>query len=221
MTSIRLTVIAAFAALLLHTLPCSATQVSLPKPALKGSVSVEEALAKRRSIRSYSAAPLTIQQVSQLLWAAQGITAPGGKRTAPSAHGLYPLTLYLVAGAVEGLAPGIYRYTPEGHSLEDVAQGDLRAKLVKAAGMQGFIGDAPVMAIICVNYEAMGRFGERGRAFSDFEVGHAAQNLSLETVALGLGTVPIGSFDAAALGKALGLSPQLSAVYLFPVGHQK
>jgi len=208
-------------AVVLYSLSCQAASISLPKPLLTGTVSVEEALAKRRSIRTYSSDPLKIEEAGQLLWAAQGISGAGGKRTAPSAGAQYPLELYLVAGAVSGVKPGIYRYLPENHSLEPVAAGDLRAQLAANAGMQGFIKDAPAMVIFCANYGKAGRYAERGRAFVDFEVGHAAENLALEAVALGLGSVMIGAYDVTALGKSLNIPASLTAVYVVPVGHSR
>jgi SagB-type dehydrogenase family enzyme len=197
-----------------------AAEIPLPKPVLKGTVSVEEALSKRRSVRSYSPDPLPVGDVSQLLWAAQGITATGGKRTAPSAGAIYPLNLYLIAGNVKGLASGAYRYVPEKHTLEKVAEGDLRLKLAEAASMQRWVGEAPAAIVFTVNYSMMGRYKD-GKMFADFEVGHAAQNLMLEAVALNLGTVAVGSLNDGQIQKMLNISPAFIPVYLIPVGHPK
>ena len=108
-------------------------RIKLPEPSYTSNTSVEEALSKRRSIRTYSGENLTIGEVSQLLWAAQDITAPRGGRTAPSAGALYPLELYLVVGDVEGFDKGVYKYKPEGHELEKVGDGDKRRELAEAA----------------------------------------------------------------------------------------
>jgi hypothetical protein len=92
-----------------------ATMIQLPEPLHDSAISLEESLSRRRSVRSYTDEPLTLQEVSQILWAAQGITDAAGLRTAPSAGGTYPLELYVVAGNVRGLEPGVYRYLPDGH----------------------------------------------------------------------------------------------------------
>ena len=185
---------------------------------MKGTVSLEEALATRRSIRSYTVAPLSLRDVSQLLWAAQGVTGAGGKRTAPSAHASYPLTLYLIASNIEGLKAGAYRYAPESHAIERVADGDLRAQLTSA---QQSVREAPATVVVAVDYAKLSRFGERARSFADFEVGHAAENLLLEAAALHLGAVPVGGFEPADISKLLRLPASLTAAYLLPVGHPK
>jgi hypothetical protein len=96
--------------------------IRLPAPHPAGSVSVEQALGLRRSLREFREAPLTPGEASQLLWAAQGQISEDGRRTAPSAVALDPLGVFLVAGRVEGLAPGVYRYRPDGHVLESVSE---------------------------------------------------------------------------------------------------
>lgn len=209
------------AAVLFLALPVHAALTALPSPALKGETSLEEALANRRSIRSFTSEPLKMKDVSQLLWAAQGITGPGGKRTAPSARAIYPLSIYLVAGSVEGLKPGVYRYIPEKNSIEGVAEGDLRATLVQNAQMQPWIQDSPAMIVITVNYKMMGDADSRGRMMADFEIGHVAQNALLEAVALHLGAVPVASFNAETLGKSINLPSPFVAAYLLPIGHPK
>ncbi|MEM2961283.1 MAG: SagB/ThcOx family dehydrogenase [Candidatus Bathyarchaeia archaeon] len=107
-------------------------EVSLPAPRYESEVSIEEALLKRRSIREYSNRILTIQEISQLLWSAQGITDPRGFRTAPSAGALYPLEVYVAVGNVEYLSKGVYIYKPEGHMLVKVIEGDKREALANA-----------------------------------------------------------------------------------------
>ena len=97
--------------------------------------SVEKALLERRSVRSYKAEPLTIPEIAQILWAAQGITEPKkGMRTAPSARGMYLIEVYLVAGNVTNLPAGMYKYVPQGHELMKIAEGNVRDDLFKAAG---------------------------------------------------------------------------------------
>ena len=198
-----------------------AERIKLPRPEIVGKVSVEEALAKRRSVRSYTVEVLSKGDVSQLLWSAQGITDQSGKRAAPSAGALYPLTIYLVAGKVAGLAPGIYRYVPAGHALEKVSSGDVRAALSRAALGQSWVRAAPAVFAFAVNYGRMSRYGERGRMYADMEVGHAAENLALQAVALSLGSVPVGALREKAAAEILKLPENQTMVYLLPVGKPK
>lgn len=191
--------------------------VRLSPPRLVGEMSVEEALARRRSVRSYLDEPLTPEELGQLLWAAQGITAEWGGRTAPSAGATYPLEVYAVVGKVEGLPPGVYRYLPEGHALVLHKRGDVRADLAREALGQPWVRTAPLVLLIAANYErTTARYGERGIRYVHMEVGHVGQNVYLQAEALGLGTVTVGAFYDAKV-KAL-LEIQEEPLYLMPVG---
>ena len=191
-------------------------------PRTSGSVSVEEALARRRSIREYANEPLTIDQVMQLLWAAQGITnADYGFRTAPSAGGTYPLEIYLVTGpsGVVGLEAGIYRYEPRNHTLIKTIGGDFSAQLMAAALDQEWVGAAPVNFVITAVFErTTGKYGERGVRYVWQETGHAAQNMYLQAVALGLGNVVVGGFHDTEVQRILELSDLEKPAYVIPVG---
>jgi len=196
--------------------------VSLPAPRLDGKVSVEKALATRRSVRDYSFQPLTMQEVAQLLWAAQGITDSEGRRTAPSAGALYPLEVYLVAGNVEGLSAGVYKYEPKPHQLRGVRQGDARSDLSRAAGGQESVRQAAASIVIGAVYERTTvKYGDRGRTYVHMEVGHAAQNVCLEATALGLGTVPVGAFDDAQVRAVVAMPVGEAPLYVLPVGRMK
>jgi len=193
--------------------------IVLPEPRDSGEISVEEALLERRSIRNYKDEALTLAEVSQLLWAAQGITHPGGYRTAPSAGALYPLEVYVVAGNVDGLRPGIYKYRPQGHELEKVAEGDVRAELCAAALDQECIEDGGAVLVFAAVYERTTRkYSERGVRYVHMEVGHAAQNVYLQTVSLGLGTVVVGAFDDDEVERLLQMGDDERALYIMPVG---
>lgn len=188
-------------------------RIRLPEPKLDGPVSVEKALKERRTVRAYKEAPLSMSDASQILWAAQGITEPGrGLRTAPSARAQYFLTVYFFAGNVTGFKPGMYRYVPAGHALEPVAEGDMKGKLYKAAG-QSAIQKAPAALVIA---------GAKDRAKNEswmyFEAGHAAQNVYLQGVSLGIGTVVMAGFDADAVGRAIGLPAGEKVLYIMPIG---
>ena len=194
--------------------------ITLPAPRLKGEVSLEEAVSKRRSRREFRDSPLTLEQVSQVLWAAQGITNGEGRRAAPSAGALYPLDVYLAVGeAVEGLAKGVYHYDPQGHALERVLEGDVRQTLARLA-VQTFIAEAPVVLIITGEYERTSwKYGDRASRYVHMEAGHAAQNVYLQAEALGLGTVVAGSFQDEELSRALGLPAGHRPLYIMPIGH--
>lgn len=196
--------------------------IRLPDPAHSGAASLEDLLARRRSVRDFAARPLALAEVAQLAWAAQGVTHGDGLRTAPSAGALYPLELYVVAGAVEGLEPGVYRYLPAGHHLELASAGDRRRPLATAAFGQGWVGGAPAIFVFAGVYErTTWKYAERGRRYVHMEVGHAAQNLFLQAVALGLAGVVVGAFDDAAVASVLHLPEGVQPLSLLPVGRQQ
>ena len=191
----------------------------LPPPALSGPVSVEEALAGRRSVRDYADVPLTLAELAQLLWAAQGQTDPRGFRTAPSAGALYPLELFAVVGAVEGLGAGLYHYVPADHVLYRQAEGDLRGQLADRALGQSCVRRAPVVLVFAAVPERTTiRYGHRGHRYVYMEVGHAAQNVHLQAESLGLGTVVVGAFDDEGVRDLLALPRDHEPLYLMPVG---
>lgn len=193
----------------------------LPQPRLKGTMSLEEALAKRRSVRSFREGPLKLSELSQLLWAMQGITDPRGLRTAPSAGATYPLEIYVVVGEVHGLNAGVYHYVPERHRLELVAEGDKRQALFEAGLRQAPLKEAPVVVVITAEYNrTVRRYGERGIRYVHMEAGHVAQNLCLQAVTLGLGTVPIGAFEDERVSAVLRLEETRKPLYLIPVGRR-
>ncbi len=190
-------------------------EVSLPAPATVGSMSVEEALAKRRSVRQFAAKDLTIEQIGQLAWAAQGITDPSrGLRTAPSAGATYPLELYVVK------ADGLFHYLPKGHKLERLSPEDLRPGLSGTALDQGSVRQAAVDFVITAVYaRTRARYGDRAERYVHMEVGHAAENLHLQAVALGLASVPVGAFDDEAVARVLSLPADQAPLYIIPVGY--
>jgi SagB-type dehydrogenase family enzyme len=189
----------------------AANEIALPPPATAGKMSVEEALSKRRSVRKFSARDLTIEQIGQLAWAAQGITDQArGFRTAPSAVATYPLEIYLVK------RDGIFRYIPRGHKLLRLATEDRRAELCGQASVR----EAPVDIVITGALQrATERFRARAERFVSLEAGHVAQNILLQAVALGLGSVPVGGYDERAVANVLKLPAGETALYIIPVGH--
>ena len=197
----------------------SSATVRLPAPARDGKVSLEKALATRRSVRSSSDQPLSLGEASQLLWSAQGKTEKRGFRSAPSAGALYPLELYLAADRVSGLNPGVYRYRPETHGLVRVSEGERRGDLRRAALNQRSVGEAAAVVVMTAVYErTTGKYGDRGIRYVHIEAGHAAQNFLLQAQALGLGAVPIGAFDDESIKKIVGAGADERPLYLLPVG---
>ena len=193
----------------------SEQHITLPKPQITGPVSLEAAIAQRRSVRRYAPHDLELEQIGQLLWAAQGITGRQDKhRAAPSAGACHPLVWYACRD------DGIWRYHPENHSLARHTEEDARKALVDVAWRQQFIAQAPcVFAISVIMERTTGRYGERGETrYAPMDVGHSAQNVLLQAVALGLVAVPIGAFDDAAVAKILALPEQEQPIYLIPVG---
>ena len=194
--------------------PAEAREIDLPAPDLQGRMPLEQALAARRSVRDFAATPLTMSQVSQLLWAAQGITGPGGVRTTPSAGALYGLEVLVV------LPQGVYRYEPDGHRLIRREPSDMRRALHDAALSQKFVLEAPAVVVMAtVPSVIAAKYGrERGARYALLEAGHAAQSVLLEAVALGLGAVPVGAFDDRRVSEVLKLERGREPVYLIPVG---
>lgn len=196
--------------------------IELPAPQLKGTGSLSAALQARRSVRSYSKEPLTLAEVAQLAWAAQGITSDQGYRTAPSAGALYPLELYLVASRVSGLAPGLYHYQPVQHALQQLGTDNLQLPLALAAYNQGALRRAAAVFVITgIKQRTARKYGKRAERYVYIEAGHAGQNLLLQATALGLGSVIIGAFSDGPVGSLLGLEEGEQPISLLVVGSAK
>lgn len=194
------------------------------RPALfKSDTSIEEAILNRRSVRDYLDRPMSLKQVSQLLWAAQGITRPEtGKRTAPSAGAQYPLEFYVVARDIEGVPIGIYKYSPQGHELSSFVRADLIERLATAAINQDWIADAAAVLVISAVFQrTTSRYGQRGERYVHMDVGIAAQNVYLQAESLGLGTVFVGAFDDEQVHSVLGLPGEERPLCLLPIGWPK
>ena len=193
--------------------------IVLPEPIFDGSFSVEKALLKRRSIREYSDKPITIDEISQLLWAAQGITHFEGFRTAPSAGALYPLEVYVAVGNVRDLKTGIYKYNPFKHEIARIKAGDYRRELSHAALDQEWVENGSVCFVITGVYDrTTGKYGSRGIRYVDMEAGHAAQNLLLQATAMDIGCVTVGAFYDNQVRRLLGIGSEEFPLYLIPAG---
>lgn len=194
------------------------TLIELPQPKWEGDVAVEAALRNRRSVRTFKPEPLTLAEVSQLLWAAQGVRV-ADFRTAPSAGALYPLEVHVAAGNVEGLDAGVYRYDSSAHGLSEVVRGDVRGSLAGAAWRQRWVGEGAIALVISAVYErTTKKYGERGIRYVHMEAGHAAQNVYLQAQALGLRTVIVGAFRDNRVKKVLRLRDDEQPLSIMPVG---
>lgn len=195
----------------------AAKTIPLPEPKILGKMSVEEAIFRRRSERSFQPSELPLEQISQLLWSAQGITDKSwGFRAAPSAGALYPLTIYIMK------KDGVFRYLPDGHKLLELSNEDRRPSLVRASLAQSFIGEAPLVIIVAGNFRITeAKYGQRSYRYLNMEVGHVAENIHLQAVAMGLVSVPVGAFWDDVVAKILELPDTQDPFYLIPVGHFK
>lgn len=195
-------------------------RIKLPKPKYNSTTSIEETLLKRRSIRKYKDEPLKLEDVAQLLWAAQGITEPiDGLRTAPSAGALYPLELYIVINNVEGISKGVYKYNLYEHKLVKHNDKDVRDELMIAALEQEYVRDCALVIVISAIYKrTTWKYGARGIKYVYMEAGHVAQNIYLQTVSLNLGTVVVGAFDDERVRSILNMLDEEHPLCIMPVG---
>ncbi|MGD1147016.1 MAG: SagB/ThcOx family dehydrogenase [Thermoanaerobaculaceae bacterium] len=196
--------------------------VKLQAPKAKGAISVEQALWGRRSLRSATQGQITLEDVGQLVWAAQGVTGEWGRRAAPSAGALYPLEVLLVAGDVAGLPAGLYRYYGVQHVLERIADGDKRPELAQISKFQG-IDRAPAIIVITGVEARTAKFFPNetvARQHIAMEAGSASQNLELEAVALGLGTGVVADWDEQKLLQALHTPPGEAPFVVLVVSRQ-
>jgi len=194
-------------------------EIMLPEPRTTGEISIEEAMRNRRSVRRYTEEAITLNDLSQLLWAAQGITSEEGFRTAPSAGALYPLEVYVVAGNVDGLSDGVYRYQAVGHTLQRIRDGDLRENLSECALKQTQITDAAVNIVFAAVFNrTTTKYGERGVRYVYIEAGHAAQNAYLQAEASGLGVCAVGAFYEQEVSELLTLPDDETPIYILTVG---
>lgn len=200
----------------------SQSRIAIPPPVSAGVMSVEEAISRRRSVRKYTEEPLSLGALSQLLWAAQGITDSNqGLRAAPSAGALYPLEVYVAVrkGGVDGLSEGVYHYEPDGHNLTKVKAGDFTSDLMVATLDQEAVGEAPATIVFTAVFErTMIKYGERGNQYVFQESGHAAQNIYLQATALRLGTVVMGAFNDNDVRRVIGASSDEKPIYVQPIG---
>jgi SagB-type dehydrogenase family enzyme len=196
--------------------------MKLRPPKTDGTVSVEWAIKQRRTIRSFSPESLNSNQLSQLLWSAQGITGNSGfKRAAPSAGALYPMDVYAVVGrsSVEQIEAGVYHYEPNGHRLSYITKKDVRDSVAKASLSQMWMARAPLNIVITAEYSRITvKYKERGIRYAMIEAGHIAQNLFLQTEAMGLKAAIVGAFHDSELIEILKMPSTHEPLLIMPIG---
>ncbi|MFB6085643.1 MAG: SagB/ThcOx family dehydrogenase [Halodesulfurarchaeum sp.] len=199
------------------------TEIALPEPDRTGSTPVETALAERRSRREFEPGPISLEELNQLVWAAQGQTHPDGLRTAPSAGATYPLVVRVAVGdgGVPELDPGVYRYEPGDHALAFESSEVIQPALRRAAYDQEWVEEAPiVLGIAGVEERTAREYGERaGDLYVPMEAGHAGENVHLQVEALGLSTVSVGGFDDEAVAEAFDLE-EARPLVMYPIGRR-
>jgi SagB-type dehydrogenase family enzyme len=186
--------------------------IDLPFPNKDSKTSVEKALNSRRSYTTYQDKPLSLENLSQLLWSAQGVTVDWGGRTVPSPKSAYPLSVYAIVNQINNLDPGLYKYSPgdlqPAHRLGSLHKADLRQALLENTD-QYSLQHAPLILVITSN---------TNKIESYLEAGHVAQNLFLQSESLGLGMAEITSFDQGALKEMLQIPEEEIIIFLIPVG---
>ena len=201
----------------------------LPSPKIDGSISVEKALANRRSQRQFQNKAISADQLSQILWAAYGITSPmpnhphlrGGFRTVPSAGAAYPFEIYVAVGKVKGIEHGVYKYFAKEHKIVRILDKDVRNELYEAGLRQEMLKEAPATVIYTAIFSRMtDRYGERGRErYVCMDLGHSAQNIYLQAEALCLGTCAVGAFNDSRVSQVLQMSENEEPLYIMPLGN--
>jgi len=193
--------------------------IKLPLADKEAGSSLHKVIDLRKSTREFAPLSLSLQEVSQILWAGGGKNK-WDKLTTPSAGVLYPLTIYLLAAKVEGLRNGFYRYDAASHSLDLIAEENFNEFLSRASFNQGCLRDAPAIIIISADYNiTLSRYAERGKRYVNIEVGHCGQNIYLQATSLGLGTVAVGAFDDKKVKEILGIKEE--PLYIMPLGKSK
>ena len=199
--------------------------MKLPPPEIEGVISLERTIKTRRTIRSFSSKHLSLKQLSQILWSAQGITEDNGfKRAAPSAGALYPMDAYAVIGTegVEGFKAGCYHYQPNNHSVSLILEGDLRNELARTSLLQMWMADPPVSIVITAEYDRITlKYGKRGVRYAMIEAGHIGQNIFLQAEALDLGAGIIGAFNDEEVIRIMQIPPTHEPLLIMPVGYKK
>jgi SagB-type dehydrogenase family enzyme len=191
-----------------------ARTIQLPAPTISGTVNLEEAIGKRRSVRQFADKPINFVQMGQLAWAGQGVTdKESNLRAAPSAGALYPIDLYFVT------YDGTFVYHPENHSLVQTQQGDNRKKLSAAADNQQAVAEASCDIVIAGSVKKLSaKYGSKASRFMLLEAGHISENILLEAAAMGLASLPVGDFEIKNVARACELTSDQEPLLIVSIG---
>lgn len=203
--------------------------IPLPVAAMPNSMSLEQAIGSRRSCREFLESPVKIDDLSLLLWSAQGITGSDGQKSAPSAGAQYPMEIYLAVANVSGLVTGTYQYSSHHHSLFQIDEKDSRTTLCEAAlDQQPWVSDAAIVIVLTADLLSMQNHfreqpprGLRGERYVYLESGAIAQNLQLQATSINLGAVIVGGFDDEAVASELNLPNSIKPTALICIGTRK
>ncbi len=194
-------------------------KISLPEPTFMSNTSIENALLSRRSMRIFKPESLSIEEISQLAWAAQGVNDPRGFRTSPSAGAFYPINLYIVTQNVENLPKGIYKYKAEEHELIQIASEENASQFFNSITTQYSLKNPAAIFIFSAKVEQIiASYGSFGKKFLYMEAGHTTQNLYLQTTSLEIGTTMIGGVNEKEIRQALNMSSYEHPLCMMPVG---
>lgn len=199
---------------------------TLPEPIKSDGAGIWDILMQRRSRRDYTAEYLSLAELSQLLWAIQGITAYAGRyalRTSPSAGALYPIETYVIANHIDNLETGAYHYNVLKHSLELIKKGEFGADIAHSALDQTMLEDASVVFIwTAVVARSKWKYGERAYRYIYMDAGHIGQNAYIAAEAMGLGCCTVGAFFDDEIGAIIGIdNKEEIVVYLCSIGKRK
>lgn len=209
------------------TFDITARQLQLPSPDTLnlGNMSLLDAIINRRSVRQYADVPLTLEELSYLLWCTQGVkkTKPGVAtlRTVPSAGCRHPFETWLLINRVEGITPGLYRFIATEHKLVEITTEEvIRDRIVAGCLGQGFVGTSAVTMIWAADvYRTEWRYVERGYRYIHLDAGHVCQNLYLAAESIACGACAIAAFDDDEINSVLGLDGEKQfVVYVGTVG---
>ncbi|MCY3019365.1 MAG: SagB/ThcOx family dehydrogenase [Planctomycetota bacterium] len=207
-------------------LPPDAKLIDLvaPQDLTLGQMPLMEALQRRESRREYNEKPLTLEELSFLLWSTQGVREVISEgqvvlRTVPSAGARHPFETYLLVNRVAGLERGVYRYLALEHKLCWLASYASRAKAAEAA-CPGFVGDGAVVFIWSViPYRTEWRYGVISPKLIALDAGHVCQNLYLACEAIGAATCAVGAYDQDAMDELIDVDGlEEFTIYIAPVG---
>ncbi|MGH2382675.1 MAG: SagB family peptide dehydrogenase [Candidatus Limnocylindria bacterium] len=201
-----------------------APRISLPEPLLEDGRPAAVTIADRRSTRSYAATPMSIDELSRMLFLTTGISSDrwgNARRTAPSSGALYPIELYAVIHNVEGIERGVYHYALREHALELVRAGDHRARVVEQGIHQEFLGECGAVFFLTQLHQRMRpKYQDRSYRYGLLEAGHIGENGYLAATSVGLGACGVGAFMDDAINDMLGVDGvEEAAVYMLAVGH--